>query len=454
MKFLFCSEFGEVADLAAYLLHVEEHDVRLFIEDKNSKRIAEGIVPHVEDWYRYLGKGWIFVFDGCAHGDLQDWLRENGEAVIGGTKLTDELENDRQLGQKWFKRLGFDQPQSKNFTSIDDALAFVEKHSDQKFILKQNGDAPKSLSHKGQFENSEDMIFHLRELKKAWSDQDYGKFDMDLMEVVEGMEVAASAFFNGKDFLKNSAGKVVGYLNWEEKKEVVGGLGETTGEMGTTFLGVDEDFPLFAEIVLRDGIVETLRDANFRGVFDINCILAKDGRLVALEPTCRFGVPATSYEFIEGLKSPCGELLGALARGINRPIDIHMGFGMVMVVAAKPFPLESDVDDEGTSVGEKLWILEDGEPVPDFTRKHVGKVHLYNFEKTQDEETGEWAYRVPTKSGYMLTVTGKGKHISLIRDDLIHFIKNSIYLSGIKFRTDIGKRVEMEFEPDYEMETA
>lgn len=452
MKFLFLTEYGEIADLASYLLHVEGHDVRLYIEDKRYKRIAEGIIPHVEDWYRYINRGFTFVFDGCAHGDLQQWLRENGEAVVGGAPETDRLENDRQLGQRWFRKLGFDQPQSKNFTSIDEALAFVEKHSDQKFILKQNGDAPKSLSHKGQFENSEDMIFHLRELQKSWSDQDYGKFDMDLMEVVEGMEVAASAFFNGKEFLKNSAGKIVGYLNWEEKKEAAGGLGETCGEMGTTFLGVDEDNRLFSEIMLRPGTEETLRDAGFHGVFDINTILSKDGRLVALEPTSRFGVPATSYEFMEGMKSPCGELLGAMAKGIKRPIDLHMGFGMVMVIAAKPFPIETDVDDEGTSIGEKLWILEDGEPVEDFTRRHIGHVHLYNFEKTQDEATGEVAYRVPTKSGYLLTVTNRGKHVALIRDELIHFIKKSLYISGMKYRTDIGKRVELEYEIDYELE--
>jgi len=442
MKFLFFTEHGEISDLASYLLHVESHDVVMFIETHEQRRIAEGIVPHIKDWYRYIGKGWIWVFDGCAHGDLQDWLREMGEDVVGGTAETDELENNRQLGQDWFKKAGFDQVESHNFTDLDEALAFVEENSDRKWILKQNSDAPKHLSHKGHFENSEDQIFHLRELKKHWNEMEFGKFDCDLMEVVEGLELAASAFWNGKDWLRNSRGKVVGFLNFEEKKEGDGDTGETCGEMGTSFIGVDSDDALFSAILLRPAITERLRSSGFRGVFDINCIRSEDGRLVALEPTCRFGVPATSYELIEGLDTPTGELLSALAKGINRKVEVHEGVGMVMCIVAKPFPLDVDVEPDGTSVGEKLWIMQDKQPIADFTKDQKQHIHLYNFEKTEDLDTGEIVYKVPTKNGYLLTVTGRGERVSLTRDALIHYIKQNIFFPGMKYRQDIGHRVE------------
>ena len=324
------------------------------------------------------------------------------------------------------------------------------EHSDTLWILKQNNDAPKALSHKGQFETNEDMIFHLEELKKHWNEAEFGQFDCDLMEVVEGMEVAASAFFNGEQFLKNSAGKVVGYLNFEEKKEADGGTGETCGEMGTTFVGVDEDNELFQNILLRPAIAERLRAIGFRGVFDINCICADDGRLVALEPTCRPGVPATSYEMMEGMASPVGELLSAMAKGINRKIEIHMGLGMVMCVVAKPFPLEADVEDDATSMGERLWILENGQPIEDFTADQRKHIHLYNFKLKTNEESGETYYSVPTKSGYLYTVTGRGEYISTLRDSLIHYIKQNTFVPGMKWRSDIGKRVEeFEYEQEY-----
>src|SRR5262249_53921539 len=158
-------------------------------------------------------------------------------------------------------------------------------------------------------------------------------------------------------------------------------------------------------------ISSLLESIRFRGVFDINCILADDGRLVALEPTSRPGIPATSYEYIEGMNSPTGELLSAMAKGINRKIDLHIGVGMVMCVVAKPFPLEADVEDDATSMGERLWPLEDGSPILDFTPEQRNHVHLYNFKLKTNEETGETYYSVPTKSGYLYTVTARGETV-------------------------------------------
>jgi phosphoribosylamine-glycine ligase len=442
MNFILFSEFAEIADVGAHLQDIEGHHVILHIHDKDHGRLYEGILPKTDHWWEYIGKGYVWIFDSCSFGNLQEWLRSIGEAVVGGSEAGDELENERGIHQEWFEDLGFDQPFSKEFTDADELEAFVEKHSDQRWILKQQGNAPKSLSHMGHFKGSEDLLFHIKELKKHWNRAEFGDFQFQVMEVVEGTEIAASAFFNGENFLTNSAGKVVGFLNAEHKKEANDDLGETTGELGTVFFGVDEDHPLFASIILRDGIVEKLRDIGFRGVFDINTILTGDGRLVALEPTCRPGIPSSSYEFLHGMETPTGELLSAMAKGINRSIEVFRGVGIVMCLVAKPFPLEMDVEDDATSLGERLWPLKDGEPIEDFTDDQKRQVHLWNFELREDEETGEKTYRVPTKSGYLGTVTGRGKYISTTRDNLIHFIKENLYFPGLKYRTDIGARVE------------
>jgi phosphoribosylamine-glycine ligase len=442
MDFILFSEFAEIADVGAHLQDIEGHQVTLHIHDKDYRRLYEGMLPKTDNWWEFIGRGYVWVFDSCSFGNLQNWLRSQGEHVVGGSEGGDELENDRDLAQRWFKSLEYDQPFSKDFHDADELYGFVEQHSDQKWILKQQGDKPKSLSHMGHFDNSEDLLFHIRELKKHWNEAEFGEFHFQIMEVVTGLEIAASAFFNGHDFLKNSAGKVVGYLNAEHKKEANDDLGETTGELGTVFFGVDEDNPLFASIILRDGIVEKLREIGFRGVFDVNTILTEDRRIVALEPTCRPGVPASSYEFLHGMETPTGELLSAMAKGINRAVEVYRGVGIVMCLVAKPFPLEMDVEDDATSLGERLWPLEDGEPIEDFTDEQRLAVHLWNFELRDDEETGEKTYRVPTKSGYLATVTGRGEYISTTRDNLIHFIKTNLYFPGLKYRTDIGARVE------------
>lgn len=435
LSFIILSEFGELLDLAMYLKFVEKQNVLMRITEKDYSKIGDGIIPKIDEVYDFIGKGYIWIIDGCGHGRLQDILREKGEAVFGGSEIADKLENDRQANQTWFKEAGFQQPFSQNFTSIEEAMVFVQEHSNQRWILKQSGDAPKSLNHMGKFNDSSDMLYHLDELRKGWNEQEFGKVDFDLMEVVEGLECAATAFFNGTDYMRNAEGKVVGYLDFEEKKEADGGVGETTGEMGTTFIGTSEDNKLFKEILIRPKIIDVLRKSKFRGVFNINCIKTKAG-LVALEPTCRPGIPATSYEFIEGLTTPTADMIEAVAKGMNTPIEVNQGIGMVMVVAARPYPVEVDLDASATSLGEKLWILKNGKPAKEFSDDQMRHIHLENFEKT---DTG---YKVATKNGYLLTVTGAGSSIEDTREKLLEYIKDNLYIAGMKYRHDIGKRVE------------
>jgi len=180
------------------------------------------------------------------------------------------------------------------------------------------------------------MLWHLESLKKRWNESQFGTFDCDLMEQVKGFEVACSAYFNGQDFLRNSEGKVVAFINFEEKKEADGGLGETCGEMGTTFFVTTDDHPLVEEILMRPVLLQAWREAGVRGIVDVNCIQTDKG-MVALEFTNRPGVPSSSYEFLVATRN-FPEVLAGCAAGQRPIIDAEYGWGMVMVVAAKPFP--------------------------------------------------------------------------------------------------------------------
>lgn len=432
-KYFVFSTFGELLDLAI-ALQDEGHEVLFYVPDSEYKKIGDGIVPKAHNWHECFGKGYVWIVDGCENASLQDWLRANGESVVGTTEGASEYENDRQKGQQLFKEIGFAQPDSENFTDFESAKEYVENY-DGRLIMKQNGDLPKSLNHAGKFETGEDMMFHLEETEKGW-DPKWGAIDFDLMGVVEGMEVAASAFFNGHDWLRNDKGKVVGFLNWEHKKQLNGDLGPSTGETGTLFQGVDEDNDLFSDILMSPKIKDFLKKHDYRGVFDINGCLTEDG-FVGFEPTCRFGVPATSYEFIAGLESPIGELIDAMAQGKDTAIQLKDGYGMVIVLYAPPFPVEADLEDRATSLGEKLWIIKDGAPQEDFDKKQKRRVHLENFYK--DEEGN---YRIATKNGYLLTVSGTGESIEEVRADIIDFVKENIFITDMGYRTDIGQKIE------------
>ncbi len=434
-KFFIMSTYAELLDVAMQLQY-EGNEVIMSIPNHDYKTIGDGILRKDDKWWDYIDGSWIFIVDGCEHGALQDYLRGKGVSVFGGSEQGDKLENDRQLGQKWFKSAGFYQPESQNFKDIDSAIKFVQERPKQQFVLKQNSDASKSINHVGKFEGNEDMLYHLEQLKTKWNEAEWGKFDCDLMEKVEGLEVAVSAFFNGKDFMKNKAGKVVAYINFEEKKEIEKGMGSTTGEMGTTFLAIDEDNKFFKQILAHPKILQVLRASKFRGVFDINCIQTKQG-MVALEPTCRPGIPGSSYAFIEGLKMPTGDMIEAVAKGQDTPIELHSGVGMVLVVAAKPFPVEASLPPESTSVGEKLWILKNGKPVKEMDEEQKKHIHLQNFKKEKDD------FVVATTNGYLLTVTGRdGKTIKQVRENLIKYTKENLYIPDMKIRHDLGQRVE------------
>ena len=104
------------------------------------------------------------------------------------------------------------------------------------------------------------------------------------------------------------------------------------------------------------------------------------------------------------------DLLSIVAKGEDKPIVIHKGVGMVMVLAGKPFPVEAELEPESTSLGEKLWILKDGKPQKDFSDEQRKNIHLENFYKKDDD------YLVATKNGYLLTVTARAKTIEGVRE--------------------------------------
>ena len=88
--FIVWSKFGELLDVAIQLKQ-EKCEVFLYVSDHDYTEIGEGIVPKLKDWewLDCLGKGYIWCLDGCDDGHFQDWLRDKGEFVFGGSKQGD-----------------------------------------------------------------------------------------------------------------------------------------------------------------------------------------------------------------------------------------------------------------------------------------------------------------------------------------------------------------------------
>ena len=85
---------------------------------------------------------------------------------MGGTPYTDRLEDDRGFGQSELKAAGVNIIPQQDFTSFDDAIAFV-RASPNRYVIKPSGEAQnlKGLLFVGEEEDGRDVIGVLQDYK-------------------------------------------------------------------------------------------------------------------------------------------------------------------------------------------------------------------------------------------------------------------------------------------------
>jgi phosphoribosylamine-glycine ligase len=273
MKFLFVTNESLSADLA-WQLTKEGHEVKMYCHGTAEKDVGLGFFEKVDEWEPLKDWADIVVFDDIGFGNKADQLRAEGKFVVGSSPYTDKLELDREFGQKELESVGVDVLPSWNFTSFDEAVAFVKANPDR-YVLKPSGKAQneKELLFIGQEPDGKDILQVLEHYKVNWSKK-IKEFQMQ--KFAEGVEIAAGAFFNGKDFVMPVC------VNFEHKRLFPGELGPSTGEMGTAIL-YSKESPVFERILSK--AKEKLAASRYVGYVDINCIANGKG-IWPLEWTC------------------------------------------------------------------------------------------------------------------------------------------------------------------------
>ena len=237
MRVLFISGEMIAADLA-YRLKLEGCDVKLFIDDKSRKDCFEGMVEKTDNWrkeLKWVGKDGLIVFDDIGYGSTQDDLRSRGFKVVGGSEGGERLERDRQFGQKIMSECGIKPLETHNFSTVEDAIAFI-KTNQHAWVLKQNGHNS-AITYVGLMPDGSDVLSVL-ESHIVGSDS---ITSLSLQKKVDGVEIAAGRYFNGKDWI----GPIE--MNIEHKKLFNGDLGPQTGEMGTLTWYEEKENNLFRE---------------------------------------------------------------------------------------------------------------------------------------------------------------------------------------------------------------
>ena len=404
-KFLFVSWESLSGDLA-WQIKKEGHEVKCYI--KNVSDEYDGFLEKVDDWKKYVDWADIVVFDDTGFGTEADKLRKQGKPVVGGSIYTDRLEMDREFGQSEMKRLGMLTPASWDFNDYETALAFIRENPEQ-YVFKPSGKVSSDWSGflvMGKEEDGRDLYEILDYNKKTLSKHIK---NFQLQKRVSGVEVGASAFFNGEKFITPIL------VAFEHKKLFPGELGPMTGEMGTSMFWSEPNV-LFAETTAK--IEGDLRNSGYVGYIDINCIVNGRG-IYPLEFTCRFGYPTINIQQ-EGVLSNWGEFLYAIANHQDFNLKTKKGFQVGVVCVTPPFPYD---DPSELELYKDLSIL--------FKKPSLEGIRL------GDVKIVDGVWRTAGNSSYHLIVTGSGATMEEARKQAYSRIEN-IMLINMIYRTDIG----------------
>ena len=407
-KFLFVSDEALVGDLA-WQVKKEGHEVKYYIDDKGSKDVCDGFLTKCEKWETHKDWADVIIFDDIFYGKEADQLRKEGKAVIGGSVYTDKLEEDRDFGQEELKKIGVNILPHWDFTDFDEAINFVQK-TPGRYVLKPTSKmGEKELLFVGQEEDGKDVIQLLELYKRSWSKKIK---QFQLQKYVSGVEIAVGAFFNGKDFITPIN------VNFEHKRMFPGDIGPSTGEMGTSMYWAPPT-RIFNETLAK--MKPQLQEAGYIGYIDLNCIVNARG-IYPLEFTARFGYPTISIQ-MEGITSPLGEFLLALANKQPYELKVKKGFQIGVVIAVPPFPFYDNA--AFARYSEDATVL--------FKKEITEGVHLGDI-KLVDKD---WV--LAGTSGYALVITGSGTTMEDARKQAYSRVKN-ILIPNMFYRTDIGEK--------------
>jgi phosphoribosylamine--glycine ligase len=409
-RFLFVSYDGLIADIAWEVVK-EGHPAKLWIKDEDEQGIADGFVPKTADWRAEVDWADVVVFDDVlGMGEMADELRRAGKAVVGGSPYSDRLEDDRAFGQQELKAAGVSIIPQENFSSFDDAMAYVRANPNR-YVIKPSGEAQnyKRLLFVGEEEDGRDVVQVLEDYKRAWADKIR---EFQLQRRIMGVEVATGAFFNGREFVTPIC------VNFEHKKLFPGDIGPSTGEMGTAMFWSEPNKIFNATLKKME---PRLAQERYVGYIDVNCIVNNNG-IYPLEFTARFGYPTISIQQ-EGLLTPISELLAKLAEGSITRLRARSGFQVGVRIVVPPFPYRDKETFESTSKDAVILFK-----TPSREGFHIEDVRTFN---------DEWM--VTGTSGVVLIVCGVGSTMKQAQRQAYNRVRN-VMIPNMYYREDVGDR--------------
>lgn len=376
-RILWVSKYGDGADLALRMALEEGVEVRLWIEDPKYRVNFSGVLDKVASFQE--GEKWasFVVYDDnkCTH-------LKTTKPKFGGSDFGARLENDRAFTQSLCKRAGLNVGEHKSFRTGAQVLTHLRENKDKTWVIKPEGGKSESHhliigseGHDGETMAQVERLVESGLIVASW----------EVEEKKKGLEAAVTRYFNGQDWLGPAA------VNFEHKHIATGNIGGLCGEAGTLVKHLEtEEF--FDKTLGR--LTPALRAADYRGVIDMNCIVAEDGTPWLIELTPRPGKPI-SFILEELRITPLSKIFWACATGGHLDIQVRYDWAVGVVLFAFGFPFEKVAAE-----------ISQGLPISGLP-KSLEHIHLMQVRR--DGEKGAW--KVGYGEGYLLVATGRGEMI-------------------------------------------
>lgn len=271
-------------------------------EDADGKKVyaqvGKGMIermPLAQAKTKLKGPNTYWVFTENNYPKVADALRKQGQKVFGTSAFSDRMEHDRDFAIHEANKTGLKSPETKECTSREDGLQFLEEHFDRAFVLKpdegQNAETFVPELEEDDAANEETYTY-LEHLKKEPT-------SYILQERVRGVEVNVEVdLYEGKPFFA--------FATLEAKRKNPHDQGEMAGCGGDVVWVVPVDCELVKQTVGK--MLPLYEQQKYTGPADANVILTKDGPCF-LEACGRFGYNAHVTLFLGLGQDSLGNLL-------------------------------------------------------------------------------------------------------------------------------------------------
>lgn len=337
MGFLIISEGGDGLGLGLRL-KAEGYPVSISIKDSELGKRGENLIDkgEVKDFLP------VIISDCTGSGSLMDTYRESGALTFAGSQVADRLEEDRSFASGVFKECGIEEPDSKEFTSWEDAEQFIiSLDSATRLVFKPNGmnsgNIPSYVS-----EDNEDMLRMLSQYRKQIGDSNVSFI---LQEFIKGTCISSEGWFSKDHFVEGMFNHTL-----ERKQLLPGDIGPSGGCTGNVVWVCSEsqECPLCKNVRALQPFLER---HEYNGPIDINAVVDPKGEAYALEFTPRFGYDAFPTLLYGLFGGSFGDFIQRCSKGgAPDEVSLRPGFAAGIRISVAPWPSEQYKSREGLAI--------------------------------------------------------------------------------------------------------